>query len=264
LAQRAPIRNCGSHTLRRSFVIVLAALGTATLVASVSSAGQRKPLARALSFRTDHFLCYRVEPTSKLTPQGVLLRDQFGTRKAVAYSLISLCNPARKNATPVRNARAHLACYRLRSSQPFSPRRVAVTNQLDRNDPLAVSAPERLCLPSGKSLNPGLVPPLAKGLEHFQCYPVKPLKGVTPHSVKLRDEFGSFPARTLAPLELCNPVSKNRSRVVNARDHLVCYGLTPNVRFKRRRVAINNQFGKATLVASATETLCVPSLKRTL
>jgi len=262
MAMRASNRYCGLHQLRLlGSALAVSAAVAAVLVASTGQAATAHP---ALSFRISHFQCYRVDPTSKATPHRVLLRDQFGVRKGIAHPLITLCNPVRKNGSPVRNPRAHLACYTLRSSAPFTPKRVAVTNQLDRGATLLVTAPQRLCLPSGKSLRANVFPPAVKGLDHFECYPVKPLKPLPPHSVKLVDEFGSFPARTIVPSLLCNPVSKNRRPILNKRDHLLCYELTPTPQFQPRRVAIRNQFGKATLVAFRTETLCVPSLKKTL
>jgi hypothetical protein len=247
----------------RPLLLVLA-LAAAALAATAGSSGGSSPAASALSFRIDHFLCYRVDPTSTQTQHKVVLRDQFGTRKGVAFPLTSLCNPVRKNATGVRHPRSHLACYVLKSSTPFTRKKVSVTNQLDRAMQLVVTAPQRLCLPTGKSLKPTTFPAIPKGLDHFLCYPVRPLKPALPHSVKLKDQFGSFAARTLAPALLCNPVSKNRRAILNRRDHLLCYTLTPNKAFKPRRVAITNQFGKQTLVASASTALCVPSLKKVI
>jgi hypothetical protein len=254
------------HAARLSSLVLILALAGAAVAASAgsSASGGSGPAASALSFRIDHFLCYRVDPTSKQTQHKVVLRDQFGTRKGVAFPLRSLCNPVRKNATGTRHPRAHLACYGLKSATAFRTRKVSVTNQLDRAMFLAVTAPQRLCLPTGKSLKPTSFPAIPKGLDHFLCYPVKPLKPAVPHSVKLKDQFGSFAARTLVPAELCNPVSKNRRAILNRRDHLVCYTLTPNTGFKPRRVVITNQFGKQTLVASATSALCVPSVKKVI
>src|SRR5207247_3150214 len=85
-----------------------------------------------------------------------------------------------------------------------------------------------------------------------------------PHSVKLKDEFGSFETRTMLPTGLCNPVSKNRRAILNKRDHLLCYQLPLLAGFKPRRVAITNQFGKQTLVAATQAMLCVPSLKKVI
>jgi hypothetical protein len=253
------------HAAQLSLLVSMVTLGAAVAAfAGNSASGGRGPATSALTFRIDHFLCYRVDPTSKQTQHKVVLRDQFGVRKGVAFPLTSLCNPVRKNATGIRHLRAHLACYGLRSTTPFKRKKVVVTNQLDRSMQLVVSAPQRLCLPTGKSLRPTTFPPIPKGLDHFLCYPVKPVKPAVPHSVKLKDQFGSFPARTILPALLCNPVSKNRRAILNRRDHLVCYTLTPNTAFKPRRVAITNQFGKQTLVASATSALCVPSVKKVI
>jgi hypothetical protein len=255
-------RVCGPRQLRRYLVFALLVTG-GSLAVFAAALGRAAPTRHAIVFRISHFQCYAVDPTSRTRPRKVLLRDQFGAGTGVAYPLVGLCNPVRKNGSPVRNPRAHLACYRLTSTKPFTQRQVAVTNQLDRNARLVVTSPQRLCLPTGKSLRPTVFPPLPKGLDHFECYPVKPLKPLPPHSVKLADEFGSSAARTLRPSSLCNPVSKNRGTILNRRDHLVCYDLT-STKSTPRRLAITNQFGRATLVATRALTLCVPSLKKTL
>ena len=252
----------------RPLVLVLAlAVAVAALAATAGSSGGNTPAARALTFRIDHFLCYGVDPTSKQVKHKVVLRDQFGRRTGVAYPLTTLCNPTAKRVgsitTKVRRPRLHLACYGLRSSTPFKARKVSVTNQLDRGYQLLVSAPQRLCVPSGKSLKPPFPAPV-KGLDHFLCYPVKPLKPLGPHSVLLRDEFGRFETRTVIPTALCNPVSKNNRAILNRRDHLLCYQLPVLAGFKPRKAWITNQFGKQTLVAATQQTLCVPSLKKVI
>jgi len=254
------------HAAQLSLVVLILALAGAAVAASAGSpaSGGSGPAARALTFRIDHFLCYKVDPTSRQIRHKVVLRDQFGRRTGVAYPLTTLCNPTVKNATKVTRPRLHLACYALKSSTPFKRRKVAVTNQLDRGYQLVVTAPQRLCLPSGKSLKPTVFPPMVRGLDHFLCYPVSPLKPRGPHSVKLKDEFGSFETRTMLPTVLCNPVSKNSRAILNKRDHLLCYRLPLLAGFKPRRVAITNQFGKQTLVAATQETLCVPSLKKVI
>jgi len=223
---------------------------------------------RALSFQTDHFLCYfnnlaavHPERTLRRGP-SILLRDQFGTQKADLFQLTIICTPTRENSIPVRNARAHLACYASRfSRRSIRRRRVGITNEFDRNASLFVTEPDWFCLPTGMSLRPDATPRLATGLDHFQCYRiVRSFR--SRHSLKLADEFRSYRAQSVGPILFCNPVSANHSPVANRREHLVCYALDMNANFSLPEVVINNQFGRAKVAPIPTPGLCVPSRER--
>jgi hypothetical protein len=245
--------HCGSRLLWKTLALVAVSM---TVVLAAASA---RPASRTVTFRLDHFQCYRVDPTSPFKPRGVRLVDQFGRSKAVAVRLTSLCAPTRKNRSLVRNRLAHLACYQLRAPS-FRVRRVVVTNQFGRLR-LVVAKANELCLPSGKALQPGPTPRPVK-LDHYQCYLIKPLDRFKLRKVLLVDQFGKSTPVVVNPVRLCAPARKNASRVLNRRDHLVCYQLRPLQPFRPRRALIVNQFGKATLVVVRPEWLCVPSLKR--
>ena len=49
--------------------------------------------------------------------------------------------------------------------------------------------------------------------------------------------------------------------MINATDHLVCYGVTPST-FSPKSVLIRNQFERVPLRVIKPIQLCVPSLKR--
>jgi hypothetical protein len=70
--------------------------------------------------------------------------------------------------------------------------------------------------------------------------------------------------RVTQTAELCNPVSKNASKILHRRAHLVCYETSEvnSEPFKQRTVRVTNQFGSRELSVLAPGTLCVPSLKR--
>jgi len=209
----------------------------------------------------DHFRCYdvRAQPAART----VSLRDQFGTTKTTVIQVVRLCNPVRKNITPVRRAKAHLVCYSIRDSVTFRPLAVRVRNQFGRAA-LRVRRPEHLCLPSFKEVvataASAAAPP---GLDHFKCYEAEQPQ-LQPRFVGLRDQFGQAEARVVATRHLCNPVRKNNGRVVNPRAHLVCYETTDvgTVPFQPRNVRVSNQFGVRQLAAVRPVALCVPSLKR--
>lgn len=101
---------------------------------------------------------------------------------------------------------------------------------------------------------------------HFKCYQVR--VGKTPRRrVTLDDQFEKRKARTKKPFLLCNPVRKKfnttTSNILNRKDHLVCYRITPRTKgFEERVVGIRNQFGVATLETKRRDVLCLPSTKR--
>jgi streptogramin lyase len=210
----------------------------------------------------DHFQCYKVDPTSAFRPRAVTLSDQFGVLRASAVRMLSLCAPVKKNNEPSpHNPRAHLACYGLDVRQPFATRTVVVTNQFQRAARLVVVKPVQLCLPSGKSLQPNVTPKPVKGLDHYECYTVKPVTQFRPTTVVLSDQFGRARRVAARASMLCNPVKKNGSVVLNKTDHLVCYVLQASAPIQSRRASLINQFGRSTLVVGQPMLLCVPSLK---
>ena len=202
----------------------------------------------------DHFRCYDVvqQPAS----QTVKLSDQFGATAAKVVRVIRLCNPVRKNNTPVRRAKSHLVCYSITDSPAFKPLAVQVRNQFGRAA-LRIRRPETLCLPSFKEVVATPAPATAPaGLDHFKCYdaeqPQLPVR-----FVGLRDQFGQSEGQVIATRQLCNPVSKNNGRVLNRSAHLVCYqtpsggdGALPaaggaRVQPVRRAPALGDQAGRA-------------------
>jgi hypothetical protein len=275
MTRRALDRSCGSR--RKAYLAIVLLTVTASAAVAAAKEGQTSE-ARQLSFKIDHFLCYRADPINpKLQRHPVVLKDQLAMRRGTAVGLLRLCNPAQKTSqgrtTSIRNPRAHLACYELTKVSPvLAQTKVAIQNQLEGPTRFALVKAVELCLPSGKSLVLRGTPPLARGLEHFECYTLKPTKIFSPITVTLRDQFDkkSWRARVLGWSRLCIPVSKRSGAkntgapVRNGHDHLLCYTISEQPGFEQRQVVINNQFKRATLTALGTESLCVPSVKRIL
>jgi hypothetical protein len=250
--------------VRHLWPIVVASVGVACAAAAGSAGGAaRSSHATALSFRLDHFLCYTVAPAQTFKPRGVVVLDpQFKERRKTAVLRPeTLCNWASKNHSRVLDKRRHLLCYATRSPQAFRARRAVVTNQF-RSVRLAIGRPNVLCLPSGKSLARVPVAP-PKSLDHFQCYPVKTLSRVPRRTVVVRDEFATDKYLLGLPIRLCDPASKNSSRILNRRDHLLCYLAKSAKQHGSRAVYVTNQFGRVFPYRTiAPRLLCVPSLKR--
>jgi hypothetical protein len=101
-----------------------------------------------------------------------------------------------------------------------------------------------------------------EGLDHFKCYTTtKP--AFKPRSVEINDQFVSGKTTVLSVQTLCNPVSKDKSKILQPRAHLICFQTRDSaIEFKEQRVSVSNQFGKQELTVIRPASLCVPSLKR--
>jgi hypothetical protein len=271
LARRASSL-CGSRRVRRLLVFILAGFLVGAASMALAS-GKRAGSASALTL--DHFQCYQLKPSPRLN-RNVSLQDQFAKvpARVEVLSLLTICNPVRKTVrtgtTPVRNRLAHLACYGLKAPGAVHPN-VRVSNQFDKDTELVVGRAVQLCLPSGKSLGRVATPVKARGLDHFECYLVEAKERFSPQSVTLLDEFKRNKSwRVVRHTMLCNPVSKNKAKILNPAGHLVCYELAPkDTGLRPRTVSISNQFttdpsGKVIATALASVSLCVPSSKREL
>jgi hypothetical protein len=243
------------HRLALAFVLAVALAGSA---GSATSAPKRQ----VLVFNLEHYLCYSIKPSGHFQPRVVKVVDQFKqTRKTTVVAPESFCNWASKNGSRVVDKHRHLLCYTTRSAEPFESRKVVVVNQF-KNVTLAVVKPSVLCVPTGKSLTPGTRPVLPRTLDHFQCYPVKPITTTTPHRVGVVDEFGRGKYAVGRPVRLCNPASKNGSGIRDSRDHLLCYAVDPLQPSRAHTVVVANQFGGSKLTTVTAKLLCLPSLKR--
>src|SRR5690242_4954270 len=163
-----------------SVVVCGAAVYAAALPAVRAETPARDAVAQA-NFRIDHFECYRLR-TAPVTRRTVKLRDQFGSRVARVLTRPRLCNPVSKNGGQVRDRRAHLVCYGIRSTTRFTRRHVSVENQFTPGDVLDVLGVDSLCLPSGKSTS-GLRTPIPTTLDHYECYRVRPVATPEPRTV---------------------------------------------------------------------------------
>jgi len=263
MGARATESVCGSRILRATLTLALsAAVGVTLTVVLGARASDSATTSRELSFRLNHFQCYSVDPGSAFKPRTVALADQFGRSKALASQLTTLCAPVRKNGSILRNARAHLVCYPIKRKPAFRSRKVVITNQFEKGTRLVVVRPTQLCLPTGKSILPGPSAQPVKGLDHYQCYVVKPARKLRERRVSLLDQFGKSRPIVVRMVSLCAPVRKNTVPIRNKRDHLVCYQLRSRQPFRSRLVGIVNQFGKGDLTVVSPERLCLPSLKR--
>jgi hypothetical protein len=101
------------------------------------------------------------------------------------------------------------------------------------------------------------------GLDHFKCYTAKPTTTSKLRKVTYKDQFGSGTTTVVGLRQVCNPVSKNKGKVINRSAHLVCYATRDvDPTFKALKVEMTNQFGTSEVAVLRPAALCVPSLKR--
>src|SRR5262249_37809577 len=124
-----------------------------------------------------HFECYETERRA-FPARTVQLVDQFGATTATARRPDRLCNPADKNDEypPAASAPGHPVGYPETASGFHPMRNLKIVNQFGTIFVDAVQ-PERLMVPSAKSLTmvpPALVPPT---IDHFNCYRIVSSRG---------------------------------------------------------------------------------------
>jgi hypothetical protein len=100
----------------------------------------------------EHYKCYTLRPL-EFPQRTVTVADQFAQRTVTVVSRHRLCNPAAKNAEPVRFGARHLLCYGI------EPEFVAFANVTALNqfgpEQLFVGRERELCVPSLKTRAPG-------------------------------------------------------------------------------------------------------------
>jgi hypothetical protein len=150
---------------------------------------------------------------------------------------------------------------------------------------------------SGACQHPLPVPPRGRDvaqllIDHYQCYQAKPEEKGEQHEVVLEDQFGMRTVTLTRPQLICAPAVKNADPkklpvgkfpedLRNPIDHLVCYQIDErdgrdgkdiedrdedvldwrDGGKERRKVSVENQFGKQPLTVQKPRLLCVPSIK---
>jgi choice-of-anchor C domain-containing protein len=233
----------------------------------------------------DHFLCYKAKPTKdseKFVPRVVSLADQFdaAARDFDVKKPLSLCTPADKNGEGITDPNTHLKGYQIKLTKTDPPQppdvkhAVRVTNQFGELL-LDTLRPDRLLVPTAKSLTGPVDPPGPNNVDHYKCYKVRGSKGAPKFKailgVSVSDQFIDQPPKLFdlkKPTRLCNPADKNGEGIKNPDTHLLCYQAKPARGQPRHQpvspIFVNNQFGPEILQTVKEEDLCVPSMKTVL
>lgn len=225
--------------------------------------------------RLDHFMCYKAKSTPgtpKFTPQTVTLADQFESGNAQVKKVKSLCNPADKNDEGINDPDTHLKGYQIKPETAHVPRtNIQVDNQFGTIFVDTIK-PDRLLVPTAKSLTGPVEPLDPVNIDHFKCYKVKVTPGTAKFEpilgVSVDDQFtdGAKLFDLSKPTRLCNPVEKTHDGTVtpkkNPAAHLMCYKVKPGTAHTPvAGIHTNNQFGPERLDTIKEEELCVPSEK---
>jgi hypothetical protein len=184
-----------------------------------------------------------------------------------------LCAPTNKNgedpAAPGRPE--HLTGYEFVNVAPNlpEPNDVQVANQFGTYT-VDVRNPQRLLVPTAKTLVAPPPPPLAAGaIRHFLCHDLEGVQGPRPAGISVQSQFA---ANTVAVTDLnratlCAPVNKNGGDPGALMDptFLLCLRTNEQISFGTQNVFLNNQFGPSTTQFTAQpfitqyDELCVPS-----
>lgn len=96
-----------------------------------------------------HFKCYTVRHRGAPLSFQVGLSDQFESRRDKLAGPTRVCNPVKKNRTPIRNPLAHMTCHPLATGA--LPARVVVVQNQFGIDFLTVRRRNSVCVPTHKT-----------------------------------------------------------------------------------------------------------------
>jgi hypothetical protein len=232
----------------------------------VSEAGAQSPPP------LDHFQCYQAKAasgTAKFVPiPYIITSDQFGEWRFSIAKPAELCTPANvegSDATAPTHTE-HLESYQVKRV-PGTGKFPKTLNQVivDRFGSLSVDLlkPERLMVPSSKSLVSPPSAPSAPVTDHFTCYKARTSPGTAKFVPRLAtvvvDQFGPLSVNVLKLRKVCVATNKNNEEpgAELHGEHLVCYQGKLQSSFTPVRAYTANQFGNETLDVKKPVELCV-------
>jgi len=226
-----------------------------------SNHGSDLELTFTVDHALNHFQCYDVART-KFDRLSVALDDDFGPSVTEVRRPRLLCAPVNKNDEDptAPDDPDHLIGYEIRRTSTRFERVVdeVVVDQFG-SLVLDLQRPERILVPSAKSVSgpaSSLDPPV---VDHYQCYRVRGDRRRV-QDVMVEDQFtenGPDLTDVKKPLRLCLPVDKDGEGIVDNVARLMCYKTKPGPRVNQE-VWFDNQFGGGILEVRRARELCVP------
>jgi hypothetical protein len=261
-------RFLGAGVVFAGGLLVLAAqvpfVATPTTLVSEAGAQSPPPL--------DHFQCYQAK-TASGTAKFIAIpylptSDRFGEWFFTVSKPAALCAPANvEGSDPTAPSHTeHLESYQIKRV-PGTGKFPKVLNQIvaDQFGQMSIDLlkPERLMLPTAKSLSSAPSPLAAPVTDHFTCYKVRNSPG-TPKFVPriasvVQDQFGPLSVNIMKPKKLCVPTNKaNEEPGAELHgEHLICYQAKLVSTFIPVRAYTANQFGGETLDVKKVTEVCI-------
>ncbi len=220
----------------------------------------------------DHFQCYQAK-TASGTPKFIaipylVLGDRFGEWLFSVAKPTEFCAPANvEGSDPTAPSHEeHLESYQIKRV-PGTGKFPKTLNQTvaDQFGQMTIDLlkPERLMVPSAKSLTALPAPLAAPVTDHFTCYKVRVSPG-TPKFVPriasvVNDQFGPLSVNIMKPRKLCIPTNKaNEEPGAELHgEHLLCYQAKLQSTFTPVRAYVANQFGTETLDVKKAVDICI-------
>ena len=239
------------------------AAAAAVLLATAAASGSARAYvdAPAAESAADNYKCYAIG--SAPLARTVTLADRFERRRVTTAGLNRLCNPVQVLEDGMRERRAHLTCYAIRSArgQPaFLPRRVQVRHRFGSHL-LTLRGIQRLCSASLKEIGPATPTGAAATtlLDSLKCYRATPSAGFSPFPVTLTDQFGEWVTRVVRVESFCTPVQIGAARSGQDGTSLVCFSTTDTSSRALPSVTVKNGFGIRTVSTGKAEAFCLVS-----
>lgn len=212
----------------------------------------------------NHFQCYETH-RKPARIFGITLEDIFGPSVVDLKKLKRICAPSDKNMEdPTASTDPdHLGVFTIKQTSPrFQPvKGVIVEDQFGRHE-MNVTKPDRLLMPTAKSLT-GYPPlPTEFGVDHFKCYKVAYAK-LRAFNILIEDQFGDLSIDIKKPTHLCVNADKNDEGIPDLTQNLLCYKMvvSPGTLAAQLPPVIftTDQFGPDTYKVYGPRDFCVPA-----
>jgi len=196
--------------------------------------------------------------------KGVTANDALGASTITVRQAKRLCAPVNKNnEDPTAPSHpGHQTFYTIKQTGPKFDRvkDLTVTDQFGTIE-VDLVRPERLLVPTSKSLSAPPPPALGVPLDHYKCYRVRGARVRVPN-VSVQTQFnpaGPVNVAIKRPRDLCFPVDKNGEGINDPTRGLMCYQVR-TLPQQPPHVWTTDQFGSADYDLFGIRDLCVPLL----
>ncbi len=224
----------------------------------------------------DPFQCYQAKAASGsahfVSIPYLVTTDRFGQWFFAITKPAELCAPASVDGSdPTAPAHTeHLERYQIKRV-PGTAKFGKLLNQqaVDTWGPLTIDLikPERLLVPTNKSLISTPGEPASPITDHFTCYKIRTSPGTSKFTPRpatvVADQFGSLSVTVTKPRKYCVATDKANEEP-GAEDHLqhlMCYqAKLSSSAFTPVRAYVSNQFSDETLDVKKPIEICIPSL----